>query len=106
MGEIADAMLDGTLCEGCGCYIEDGGAEGFPRYCSEQCAKDRGADYALQDRREPRVPRFNRYAVKSTPPKCTAGVICPVCRKRLKLTGLGNHIRDVHPETQSETVSD
>lgn len=26
MGEIADAMLDGTLCECCGCYIDDGGA--------------------------------------------------------------------------------
>lgn len=42
MGEIADMMLDGTLCEGCGTYIGEG--SGFPGYCSTQCAKDRGFD--------------------------------------------------------------
>lgn len=47
MGEIAEMMLDGTLCEGCGVYIE-GEGEGFPRYCSPQCARDRGADWALE----------------------------------------------------------
>ena len=41
MGEIADMMLEGDLCECCGCYI-DGDGEGFPRYCSPQCARDRG----------------------------------------------------------------
>lgn len=41
MGEIAEMMLDGTLCECCGAYIGPG--EGFPRYCSKQCALDRGA---------------------------------------------------------------
>jgi hypothetical protein len=45
MGEIADMMLDGTLCECCGEYIEDGESEGFPRYCSTECAKDRGVDF-------------------------------------------------------------
>lgn len=40
MGEIAEMMLDGTLCEGCGEYI--GRNSGFPQYCSPQCAKDRG----------------------------------------------------------------
>jgi hypothetical protein len=43
MGEIADMMLDGTLCEGCGEFIDDDGAEGFPRYCSKECAAGRGA---------------------------------------------------------------
>lgn len=43
MGEIADMMLDGTLCEACGVYIE-GDGEGFPRYCSEACARDRGVE--------------------------------------------------------------
>lgn len=43
MGEIADMMLDGTLCAGCGEAME---AEdlGFSQYCSTQCAKDHGAD--------------------------------------------------------------
>lgn len=43
MGEIAEMMLDGTLCECCGCFIDDEGIGGFPRYCSSQCARDRGA---------------------------------------------------------------
>lgn len=41
MGEIAEMMLDGTLCECCGSYIGDG--RGFPGYCSAECAKGRGA---------------------------------------------------------------
>lgn len=36
MGEIAEMMLDGTLCEGCGVYME-GEGQGFPRYCSRAC---------------------------------------------------------------------
>lgn len=49
MGEIAEMMLDGTLCEACGTVMDDmmEGNEppGHPRYCSRQCAKDRGADW-------------------------------------------------------------
>ena len=33
MGEIAEAMMDGTLCAGCGEYLEKV-ALGFPDYCS------------------------------------------------------------------------
>lgn len=34
MGEIADMMLDGTLCEQCGVYIDDElGSPGYPRLC-------------------------------------------------------------------------
>lgn len=40
MGEIAEMMLDGTLCEACGEFIGDG--FGFSRYCSRQCAAARG----------------------------------------------------------------
>ena len=49
MGEIADMMLEGTLCECCGeCLIDpenedDFVAPGFPMYCSEECARSRGA---------------------------------------------------------------
>ena len=32
MGEYAEMMLDGTMCEGCGEYL--GGSEGFPVRCS------------------------------------------------------------------------
>jgi hypothetical protein len=45
MGEIADMMLDGTMCEMCGTFIGNG--DGYPRYCSKACARDRGADWEL-----------------------------------------------------------
>lgn len=32
MGEIAEAMLEGELCETCGVYMGDG--VGYPRQCS------------------------------------------------------------------------
>lgn len=43
MGEVAEMMLDGTLCEACGVFI--GSDAGFPQYCSLQCANDRGAEW-------------------------------------------------------------
>lgn len=38
MGDMADMMLDGTLCAECGVFIDDeeegyDGADGIPRYC-------------------------------------------------------------------------
>ncbi|QEH79908.1 hypothetical protein EIK56_17925 [Sphingomonas sp. C8-2] len=83
MGEYADMMLDGILCEGCGSYIDDAGGEGFPRYCSNQCARDRGALHALPN-----------CVAKPNPAK----VNCPTCRKRVKQIGLSDHMRAAHPE--------
>ena len=44
MGEIAEMMLDGTLCEGCGEYMGDGvdddDTPGFPVRC-ETCERAR-----------------------------------------------------------------
>lgn len=37
MGEIAEMMLDGTLCESCGTYL--GSENDFPTYCAE-CEDD------------------------------------------------------------------
>lgn len=42
MGEIADSMINGEVCEMCGVPL-DGDSPGFPRYCSLECARDRGA---------------------------------------------------------------
>lgn len=42
MGEIADMMLEGGLCAGCGSFIDLDGGDGFPRYCSPQCSNDYG----------------------------------------------------------------
>lgn len=33
MGDIADMMLEGLLCGQCGEYIDDDGADGYPRSC-------------------------------------------------------------------------
>ena len=46
MGEIADMMLGGVMCEGCGEYLECEECEdlGIPAYCSLECAKDRDRD--------------------------------------------------------------
>lgn len=41
MGEIAEAMLSGKMCEMCGVYLEDNDMD-IPMYCSAQCARDRG----------------------------------------------------------------
>jgi hypothetical protein len=37
MGEIADALINGLMCEQCGIYL-DGDQPGYPR-CCEDCAK-------------------------------------------------------------------
>lgn len=41
MAEIADMMIGGEMCEGCGVFLEDIGM-GIPMYCSRGCARDRG----------------------------------------------------------------
>ena len=44
MGEAAESLLDGTMCEGCGVYL-DGESPGYPRYCSKTCAEYRGIEF-------------------------------------------------------------
>lgn len=43
MGEIADMMLDGTLCTVCGAVIDDGNAKGYPVKC-EDCIEEEKKD--------------------------------------------------------------
>lgn len=65
MGEVAEMMLDGTLCEGCGEYM---GSDGFgiPRYCSAQCARDRGAGWHEEDDRpRPKGPTRKTHQCKA-----------------------------------------
>ncbi len=87
MGEIADMMLDGTMCECCGEFLE-GEPAGFPRYCSEQCANDRGA--TLESGHVEHKPKWPMST--SHKPK----VPCPQCGKHVKVVGLSDHIRDKH----------
>lgn len=72
MGEIADSMIDGELCQECGVYLGEG--MGFPRSCAA-CS--------------------NASGIPSQPEK----VSCPKCQKRVKAAGLTDHMRARHPET-------
>ncbi len=45
MGEIADMMLDGTMCSGCGEWLHDGeDGPGYPGYCSS-CAREMAQEH-------------------------------------------------------------
>lgn len=70
MGEVSEMMLDGTLCEGCGVFLNDD-PPGYPCYC-----KDCGGGL----RPGPNVTKTN----------------CPTCGKRVKKAGLADHQRDAH----------
>lgn len=54
MGEIAEMMLDGTLCAGCGEFLDTD--SGFPMYCA-------GCEPQFEERRAPR--RFRTPEVVS-----------------------------------------
>lgn len=71
MGSIADMMLEGMLCEGCGISLA-GPAPGYPRYC-KHCTRDR----------HPYAP-------------IGAKVKCHRCGKRVKKAFLDNHMKDAH----------
>lgn len=75
MGEYAEMMLNGMCCECCGAFIGD--ADGFPRYCSPECAADRGMHIPIA---RPPIPKTK----------------CPECGKRVKRAGLRDHMRFVH----------
>lgn len=72
MGEYAEMMIDGTLCQVCGEFMGD--TPGHPRTCSG-CLRD-----------------MERPQHVSQVPK----VACPQCGKKVKLLGLRDHQRDAH----------
>jgi len=68
MGDISEMILDGELCQVCGCYIGPG--DGYPAHC----------------------PACEPKPMRVLPPKPKAE--CLVCGKRVK--GLADHMRDAH----------
>lgn len=52
MGEIADSMLEGDVCGTCGCFIDDEGGDGIPRYCSDECDPFHDEDVAPAQQRK------------------------------------------------------
>ncbi len=82
MGEVAEMMLDGTLCAGCGVAMDDicdgFEAPGYPRYCSKACEPEDHKQFFLDP-----IP---------LPPK----VKCELCGRKVAPSGLKNHKRDKH----------
>ena len=83
MGEIADMMLDGTLCAACGVYLDQEPA-GYPVYCGA-CEED-------QYRTDVDLPDDSPMAKKR----------CPICgaRKRNVL----EHAKAKHPAHWREMI--
>lgn len=69
MGEIAEMMLDGTMCAGCGEFLNDGeDGDGFPEYCSA-CAPD------YEEPKKSKRPAVKRTAeLKTTASKCQSAI--------------------------------
>ena len=103
MGEIAEMMLDGTLCEGCGEYIDDEGGDGIPRYCSPQCAAGRGMTYQPPEsraraRKAERINRERQQAAGRT-------YKCPKCGRGFRgALAVAQHRRDKHGDTINQEI--
>lgn len=51
MGEVADMMLEGILCAGCGAFLDiTSKPPGYPVYCSDECARNCGVARDTRDR--------------------------------------------------------
>lgn len=78
MGEIAEAIVNGFMCQSCGAIMPDHEEPGYPRNC----------------------PDCIREGVKGIMTKAfgppTRKTQCPECRKWVKETGLSDHRRDKH----------
>ena len=97
MGDVADMMIDGTLCEGCGVYLEgeykDGEPWGFPRLCGD-CANDRREMGHEVEFIGPDVG----YVDCGPKPTLITKVACPICNKRVHPSGLVQHTEAKHNE--------
>lgn len=89
MGEVAEMMLDGSLCEGCGAYL--GGTEfDMPLLCGD-CAKVR----LLAGRYVVAVGCFWVDGGEVVEPRPIM-VRCHTCGRMVKALSLKDHARAVH----------
>ena len=87
MAEISEMMLDGTLCGGCGVYL-DQEPVGYPIYCSPECESDYGPDAERTTTGHHRKPKQK----------------CPICGARK--ANVAEHAKAKHPEELSRTNTD
>jgi hypothetical protein len=83
MGDIADMILDGTLCEGCGAFLNDD-APGYPCRCGS-CASELKAE-----KKTANIAAHQAHIASQR--KCK----CPTCGRKVKEVGLKDHMRDAH----------
>lgn len=93
MGEIAEMMLDGTLCEGCGVFLNAEPA-GYPCRCSS-CAAEAKTERAARNV----AANQKKHAEQKKIP-------CSVCGRKVKTIGMPNHMKDAHPAVQQQVHSD
>ena len=84
MGEIAEMMLDGTLCEGCGVFL-NAEPTGYPCYCNS-CAGERKASRKVQNVAAHQKMQADQKKIS-----------CLVCGRKVKTIGMSNHMKDSHP---------
>lgn len=96
MGEIADMMLEGILCEGCGEPV-DGRAPGYPRRC-RGCAPKINLMDALKLSLSPAAKRSNQNNRERRAAALTRKPFeCRDCGKPFRTEqGRAQHQRDVH----------
>lgn len=84
MGEVAEMMLDGTLCEGCGVFLNDE-APGYPCYCGS-CAGERKT-----------IRKAANVAANQKIHAEQKKIPCTICGRKVKTIGMPNHMKDAHP---------
>lgn len=84
-GEIADMMLDGLMCEGCGVWMDDFESPGYARLCAG-CRRERR-------QRVPNNPRYESFEqIQARKPHA-----CATCGKRFRTeAAAAHHARDAH----------
>ena len=95
MGEIAEMMLDGTLCEGCGEYLGNGD-DGFAQLCAGCAREQRKAGEQIRD------TGFGTFQnvtpVNQTQDHDRQKIACKQCGKKVKRIGMSQHVKAVHKE--------
>jgi len=86
-------MLDGTVCAGCGVYLE-GDADGYPRYCSAEC-EPVDIPSRLAPKPQKTTPYLDGRTVTLTLP-ALAKMNCWICGKKVSAIGLRDHQFSVH----------
>lgn len=81
MGEIADMMINGSMCQYCGECFDD--EPGYPRSCPS-CSSDE----------DDQIDMINNTIKKIE--ANLAKVKCPKCDKRVHQSGLNQHIAAKH----------